>query len=121
MILWRGITDAERGFMDYLKSEGLKVNFVIRDCNKDKSCLPEVISEVKELKPDLVYTFGTSVTLAVAGTKQNASSEKNITEKNIKEGSSMGFLPSLINWGVRRSIKAERMPNFRSSKKFPRR
>ena len=65
--------------MDYLKAEGLNVNFVIKNCNKDKKLLPGFISEVKKNKPDLVYTFGKSVTSAVAGLNDNVSVDKNVT------------------------------------------
>ena len=68
MVLWRGVTDAERGFMEYIRQRNPNIEFLIRNCAKDRSKLPEFIQEIKETKPDLVYTFGTTVTLAVAGT-----------------------------------------------------
>jgi ABC-type uncharacterized transport system substrate-binding protein len=67
MVLRRGITEAEKGFMDYLVNKGLEMNFIIRDCRGDYSKLPGYIDEIRSLKPDLVYTFGTSITAAIAG------------------------------------------------------
>jgi len=78
MVLWRGITDAERGFMDYLENENIKVNYIIKDCKKDKSRLNKFITEIKSIKPDLVYTFGTTVTRQVVGTVDNRSTSNNI-------------------------------------------
>jgi len=78
MLLWRGMTDAERGFMDYLNKENIKVNYIIKNCEKDKSRLPAFIAETKALKPDLIYTFGTTVTRQVVGTTDSRSANKNI-------------------------------------------
>lgn len=68
MILYRGVTDAERGFMNYFAERKIPVEFIIRDTQEDMSQLPSFIKEIKETKPDLVYTFGTSVTAAIVGT-----------------------------------------------------
>ncbi len=67
MILWRGVTDAEKGFMDYFKKRDIPVDFTIHDCGKDKGKLSGFILEIQNQKPDLVYTFGTTVTRTVAG------------------------------------------------------
>lgn len=68
MVLYRGVTDAETGFMNYLKSRLPRVEFIIRDCAEDAGKLPGIVAEMKRLKPDLVYTFGTSATIATVGT-----------------------------------------------------
>lgn len=67
MVLWRGETDAEKGFKDYLNYQGNNIQYVIRDCGKDKTKLKGFIKEIKETNPDLIYTFGTTVTTHVAG------------------------------------------------------
>lgn len=67
MLLWRGVTDAERGFMDYL-SKQRAVTYTQLDAQKDKQALLKHLSHIDELKPDLVYTFGTTTTLALLGT-----------------------------------------------------
>ncbi|MBZ0093005.1 MAG: ABC transporter substrate-binding protein [Sulfuricellaceae bacterium] len=67
MVLYRGITEAEKGFMDYFKSNHIPVQFTVRDCAEDKTRLPGFVGEIKRLRPDLVYTFGTTVTAAIAG------------------------------------------------------
>lgn len=68
MVTWRGKTDAESGFQDYLNRRGLAVEYTWRDAKQDRSRLSEFAREIAAQKPDLVYTWGTSVTLGIAGT-----------------------------------------------------
>ncbi|MCK4744253.1 MAG: ABC transporter substrate-binding protein [Sulfuriflexus sp.] len=80
MLLWRGMTDAERGFIDYLKTENVNINYIVKNCEKDKTRLSDFIDEVKAIKPDLVYTFGTTVTRRVIGALESRSADKNILD-----------------------------------------
>ena len=64
LITFRGTTPAEQGFMDYLKAR-LPVNFVVRDVDGNRSKVKEFVAEAKQQRVDLIYTFGTSVTLDV--------------------------------------------------------
>lgn len=80
MILWRGVTDAERGFKAYFREHDVPVKFVQFNCNNDKKRLPGYIAKVKALHPDLVYTFGTTVTSAVAGKEGAVDPKRNITD-----------------------------------------
>jgi len=80
MVLWRGVTDAERGFMNYLKTSGVRANFIIKDCQKDASKLPGFINEIKTVRPDLVYTFGTTVTREIVGTIENRDPGRHILD-----------------------------------------
>jgi putative ABC transport system substrate-binding protein len=66
LIMFRGATPAEHGFMDYLKAR-LPVNFVTRDVNGDRSKVRQFVAEAKQQRSDLIYTFGTSVTLDAVG------------------------------------------------------
>ena len=62
MILWRGETDAERGFKDGLKELGYSVQYTILDAKQKKSNLGNILR--KQLNPDnfdYIYTFGTTV------------------------------------------------------------
>ncbi|MGF1697956.1 ABC transporter substrate-binding protein [Vibrio lamellibrachiae] len=72
MLLWRGVTDAERGFMEYLSSK-VDVEYTILDANRDKAALSENIRSIDKLDADLVYTFGTTVTLSLLGTIESPS------------------------------------------------
>lgn len=78
MILWRGETEAEIGFKEYMNSVGADINYVIRDCEKKESNIPKILNEINSKKPDLIYTFGTTVTTAITGTYDNI---QPITEK----------------------------------------
>jgi ABC-type uncharacterized transport system substrate-binding protein len=79
MILWRGVTEAEKGFMEYFTRKNLPVTFEIRDCKKDRVKTIEFIQEIKETKPDLIYTFGTTISRKVAGTWNQNINKRAIT------------------------------------------
>jgi putative ABC transport system substrate-binding protein len=66
IITFRGLTTAEQGFMGFLNLR-LKVDFLIRDVQGNRSLIRNFISEAKAKKVNLIYTFGTSVTLDVVG------------------------------------------------------
>jgi len=66
MILFRGITPAETGFMDHLRGR-LPVEFLVRDVAGERSKAREFVEEARRERVDLIYTFGTSVTLDVVG------------------------------------------------------
>lgn len=66
-ITYRGRTEVEDGFDDYLASNGMEVKFIERDAAQSTTLLPSFVNEIRELKPDLVYTWGTPVTLGIAG------------------------------------------------------
>jgi len=79
MAVWRGCEDACRGFQDYFREEGIDVEFIIRDANRDKTRLPEFVREARELKVDLVLTWGTSVTVGMIGTLAGNDPAQHIT------------------------------------------
>ena len=66
LITFRGMTDAERGFTEYLKYR-LPVEFLLRDAEGDRAKVKPFLAEAKNRKIDLIYTFGTSVTLETVG------------------------------------------------------
>jgi putative tryptophan/tyrosine transport system substrate-binding protein len=79
-ITFRGMTDVERGFQDYFAARRIPVQITFRDLNRDASRMPGFLEEIKRTKPDLVYTWGTSVTLGVVGTYDGYDPATNITE-----------------------------------------
>ncbi|MES2562850.1 MAG: ABC transporter substrate-binding protein [Pseudomonadota bacterium] len=79
MILYRGATEAERGFMDYLKSR-LPVEFVVRDASADRLKISEFVAEAKRTRPALIYAFGTSVALEVVGAAGAIDPVRHITD-----------------------------------------
>lgn len=66
-ITFRGMTDVEKGFQDYFAARKIPVEITFRDLNRDNSRLPAFVQEIKATRPDLIYTWGTSVTLGIAG------------------------------------------------------
>lgn len=67
MLLFRGVTDAEKGFLAGLAEAGLHPTVIIRDCDRDAKKLPGFVDEIRHLRPDLIYAFGTTTALAVVG------------------------------------------------------
>ena len=66
-ITFRGMTDVEKGFEEYFASRKIPVQITYRDLNRDASKMPALLDEIRVTKPDLIYTWGTSVTLGVIG------------------------------------------------------
>ena len=79
-ITFRGMTDVEKGFQDYFAARRIPVLITFRDLNRDNSRMPGFIDEIRRTKPDLIYTWGTSVTLGVVGTYDQVDPTQNITD-----------------------------------------
>jgi putative tryptophan/tyrosine transport system substrate-binding protein len=79
-ITYRGRTEVEEGFDDYLASNGIAVQFIERDADRGVSRLPSFVQEIREIRPDLVYTWGTPVTLGIAGRYNAPDKQKFITD-----------------------------------------
>ena len=67
MLLYRGCEEACQGFQEYFRKQRLPVRFTLRDAAQDKTRIPGLVAEAKKLKPDLVVTWGTTITQEVAG------------------------------------------------------
>ncbi|MBS1164044.1 MAG: transporter substrate-binding protein [Proteobacteria bacterium] len=67
MVLWRGETPVETGFRQELTSLGVAVDIEVRDLARDLAKLPAVVDDVRRTRPDLIYTWGTGITLGLAG------------------------------------------------------
>ena len=79
-ITWRGETDVEAGVRAYIEERNLPFDLIIRSAELDRSNIPALIEEARQLQPDLVYTWGTSVTSMTAGTHEALDPEKNILD-----------------------------------------
>lgn len=80
LVTWRGFEEGCQGFQEYLDTRGIKYELIHRDINRDKSKIPGLVKEIKQIKPDLVVTWGTSVSVGILGTYDTVSPEKNITK-----------------------------------------
>jgi len=72
MLLWRGVTDAERGFMEYLSSQ-IDVKYTLLDAKRDRDVLAQYVDNIQSYDADLIYTFGTTTTLSLLGTEEKPS------------------------------------------------
>ena len=79
-ITFRGATDVERGFAEYFSSRRIPVQIINRDLNRDMTLLPGFLDEIRATRPDLIYTWGTSVTLGVVGPYDAVNRRVHITD-----------------------------------------
>lgn len=79
-IVFRGTTDVERGFAEYFSSRRIPVQVINRDLNRDMGLLPEILDDIRATRPDLIYTWGTSVTLGVVGPYNAVNPRLHITD-----------------------------------------
>jgi putative ABC transport system substrate-binding protein len=79
-ITFRGMTEVEKGFEEYFASRKIPVQITYRDLNRDASRMPGFIEEIRATRPDLVYTWGTSVTLGVLGAFDAVNPAQHITD-----------------------------------------
>jgi len=79
-ITFRGMTDVEKGFQDYFAARKIPVEITFRDLNRDASRMPGFIEEIRRTRPDLIYTWGTSVTLGVVGTYDQADPQNYVSD-----------------------------------------
>lgn len=66
MILFRGETDVEAGFHQWFKEKRLHAEFTVRSVDMDAQRVPALLEEARAWRADLIYTWGTPVTMAVA-------------------------------------------------------
>jgi putative tryptophan/tyrosine transport system substrate-binding protein len=79
-ITFRGMTDVEKGFEEYFASRKIAVQITYRDLNRDATRMPAFLDEIRATKPDVIYTWGTSVTLGVLGAYDAVDPAKHITD-----------------------------------------
>jgi len=72
MVTWRGCEAACDGFWDYLEAGGVEVNATVLDAGQDRALLPDIVERIEAMDPDLLVTWGTSVTLGVIGPIEDA-------------------------------------------------
>jgi putative ABC transport system substrate-binding protein len=80
MILYRGETAVEKGFRDYLASKNIAAELIVRDVEQDIGKVAGLVAEARALQVDLIYTWGTPVTLAVVGKKGAVDPARHVTD-----------------------------------------
>ena len=79
-ITFRGMTDVEKGFEEHFASRKIPVQITYRDLNRDPTRMAGFLEEIRATRPDLIYTWGTSVTLGVVGPFDTPTPEKFIAD-----------------------------------------
>jgi putative ABC transport system substrate-binding protein len=67
MMLFRGWEEACDGFRDYFRLREIPVELIIRDARQQRPAIEEMVREAKELRPDLVYVWGTTTAIVALG------------------------------------------------------
>ena len=67
-VLWRGCEESCKAFTEVIESSSINAEILLRNADGDKSGFADWIKEIRSLNADLVLTWGTSVTLGMAGT-----------------------------------------------------
>jgi putative tryptophan/tyrosine transport system substrate-binding protein len=80
MILYRGETEVEDGFKAYLQDRGIHADLTVRSVDGKMDLLPGFVAEAKALQPDLIYTWGTGVTLGTVGEFDEVDASRHITD-----------------------------------------
>ncbi|MEM7695968.1 MAG: ABC transporter substrate-binding protein [Pseudomonadota bacterium] len=80
-ITYRGETDVERGFRAYFEQRDIPVTIIHRSAELDPANVPAILEEVRAEAPDLVYTWGTPVTLGTFGRADSVDPDKHITDR----------------------------------------
>lgn len=81
MVVWRGCEEACQGFKQYLAEQNLPVRVTVRDVAKDKKRIPEFLAEAQQRKPDLVVTWGTSVSKGIIGPMNSDAPERYLNQE----------------------------------------
>lgn len=79
-ITFRGMTEVEKGFEEYFASRRIPVQITYRDLNREASRMAGFLDEIRATRPDLVYTWGTSVTLGVVGPYDGVVKGQHVTD-----------------------------------------
>ncbi len=79
MMLYRGWEEACDGFRDYLASRRRDVELVVADAGEDLSRVPDMVRQAEAMRPDLVYLWGTTLTMAALGPWDGHDPDRHLT------------------------------------------
>ncbi len=71
-VFFAGCEQICEGFRAGIAESGYPAEVILRDVAQDRSLLPAMVEEARALPADLVLTYGTSVTLGMVGTLEDA-------------------------------------------------
>jgi len=75
MVTFRGCEEACKGFQEYVDQSGMNAVVTVLDIARDKELIPAMRDEVRLISPDLLVTWGTSVTRGMIGTVDDTDPE----------------------------------------------
>lgn len=80
MLFGKGETKVEKAFKEYFALKKKSVEFIMRDMDQDATKMPGFVDEIRKIKPDLIYMYGTVPALGVAGKWNEVDPAKHITD-----------------------------------------
>ncbi len=80
-VVWRGETNVEKGFRDYLTRRGIPYEMTVRNLNLDVGNAPAIVEEIRQADPDLVYTWGTGTASNIYGRLDNDTPERFVGDR----------------------------------------
>ncbi len=111
MVLWRGMTDAERAYQDRLKkSDKYHFQFTVIDAKQDRNKLSEIIQSLEYKKYMVIYAFGTTVADVLKGKFKNTPIVFNAVSRPVEVGliKSWGHSGNNLT-GVSNAVTIERL------------
>lgn len=104
MILPKAETALEHGFRGYFDALPIDAEFTLREAGNGLVRIPSILREARSRGTDLIYTAGTGVTLAVAGSPP-ADPARHVTDIPVVFGGVSGFdAPALVGPGRARNV-----------------
>ena len=79
-VMYEGCEYLCEGFKEAIAESGYPADVIVRDIDQDKDQLPSVVQEAREMRADLVLTFGTSVTLGIIGTLDDVGDDRFLSD-----------------------------------------
>ena len=86
MIMWRGETDAEKGFADGLVDYQPPVDIIRYHADQNEQRLRQIISQIRSRRVDLIYVFGTIATQTVLDAIRDTPVVFNIVNRPVASG-----------------------------------
>lgn len=77
---WRGCEEACRGVQDHFRDRNLDVRFTVIDAAQQRDRLAGIASRIRMLGPDLVITWGTTVSVDLLGRMGAEDDELHVTD-----------------------------------------
>jgi putative ABC transport system substrate-binding protein len=80
MVVFRGCEEACEGFKNYWSARKIPVEIEVLDAKTDIKRLADFVKQVKTTKPDLLVTWGTTVSIQMLGTVDHVDPAKHVTD-----------------------------------------